>query len=127
MKILNSLYFRNHLDKEIKLDDLINEEKKLYASLSFITQDIYYHPSIIGDLIDRIEYKYKIDDEDEKSIFFVIDSIEYLRDNKIKVFCKTETIRYSKKYMGTFNEVIQASSLKDLIDTFHIYQPSFFL
>ena len=122
MKILNSLYFTNHLNKKIKLDnnlieyELINEEKKLYASLSFITQDIYYKPEIISDLIDRIEYKFKVDDKDEKSIFFVIDSIDYLRDNKIKVFCKTKGIKYSKKYSGTLNKVVKTDSLKNLLN-----------
>jgi hypothetical protein len=121
-----SVYFTDHLGvrKKINIDNIATletgilgiENKRLYADFTFITNGIYYHPEIIGDLEERIEFIYKIDDNDEKSIKFVIDGVDYLPDNNIKVYCKTKGIKYSYKYSGVLNKTIKSSSVKSLLD-----------
>ena len=120
-----SIYFTNHLNKKTKIDDKIVsiedgileiDNLKLYNSLVFIVNNLYFEPSIIGDLIDRIEVKYQIDEQDAVSEYFVIDSIDFLLDNNIKVYTKSKTIQYSYKYSGNQNKLVQSSSLKELID-----------
>jgi len=122
IKIKNSIYFTNHLEQKEKIDNKIIDyeleipNKKLYANFTFIASDLYVNPKNIGDLVERIEYKYQINDNNKKSIFFVIDNIEYLTNNRIKVFCKTKGIKYTEKYAGVENKIIPASSLKDLLN-----------
>jgi len=121
-----SIYFTNHLGikKKINIDNIVDietsileiENKKLYGTFTFITNGIYYKPEIIGDLKERIEFKYSINSGVTKSIKFVIDAIDYLPENNIKVYCKTKGIKYSYKYSGLYNGVIQAASIKELLD-----------
>ena len=125
MNVKFSIYFTNHLDKKIKIDNKIVdaddgvlevEETKLFNTLTFTVNDVYFDSAIVSDLVERIEVKYQLDDEEIVSDYYVIDSIEYLLDNNIKVYCKSKTIQYSYKYSGNKNELIQASSLKVLLD-----------
>ena len=126
IEVKYSIYFTNHLNevKKINIDNIVDiessileiENKKLYASFSFITNGVYYHPSVVGDLQERIEFKYQINNNEIKSIKFVIDSIEYLPNNNIRIFCKTKGIKYSEKYSGLLNTTIRANSLKELIN-----------
>lgn len=119
-----STYFTNHLNDIIKLDDNIvttgsieTSINKLYSAFVFTTQDIYYDPHIVGDLSKRIRVRYVANDGDEINLYFVIDSIEYLDDNNIKVYCKSEGIRYAEKYSGVLNDITQVSTLKTFIAT----------
>ena len=125
MNIKFSIYFVNHLDKKIKLDSKIvdvedgileQENTKLFNTLTFTVNDVYIDSTIVGDLIERIEVKYQIDDNEKISDYFVIDSIEFLKNNNIKIYSKSKTVEYSYKYSGNKNELIQASSLKVLLD-----------
>ena len=126
MNVKFSIYFTNHLDKKIKIDNKIVdadddgvlevEETKLFNTFTFTVNDVYFDGAIVSDLVERIEVKYQLDDEEIVSDYYVIDSIEYLLDNNIKVYCKSKTIQYSYKYSGNKNELIQASSLKVLLD-----------
>ena len=121
--IKRSIYFTNHLDFREKLDNFIVDvedsileisNKKIYNSFTFITNKVYYDPTIIGDNIERIEFKFKINDSDVKSFYFVIDSIEYLLNNNIKVYAKSKSYKYTK---GKINKIIQTTSVKNLIET----------
>jgi hypothetical protein len=112
-----SIFFKNHFDEIIKLDDYIVDiedgvfeisNRKLYSTLTFITNGIYYKPDIVGDLIERIEVWYQMNDDEEViKEKFVIDAIEHLTQNNIKVYCKSLTIRYSYKYSGNQNKIIK--------------------
>ena len=125
MNIKFSIYFTNHLDKKIKIDNKIVdadddgvlevEETKLFNTFTFTVNDVYFDSAIVSDLVERIEVKYQLDDEEIVSDFYVVDSIEYLLNNNIKVYCKSKTVEYSYKYSGNKNELIQASSLKVLL------------
>jgi len=121
--IKRSIYFTNHLDNKKKIDDFIVDvedsileisNKKIYNTFTFTTNKVYYDPTIIGDDIERIEFKFKINDNDVKSFYFVIDSIEYLTNNNIKVYAKSKSYKYTK---GKINKIIQATSVKNLIET----------
>ncbi len=124
MEVYLSVYFINHLGQKKKIDDKIVsiqegifdiENHKIYNSLTFIVNDLYIAPTIIGDLIERIEIKYKVNDEDEVTEKFTIDNVDYLKDNNIKIYCKSKTIKYTYKYTGNLNKTIQTNSVKDLI------------
>ena len=124
MEVKLSVYFINHLDKKIKIDsnivdinDAILEKdmNKLYNSLTFVTNNIYYDTSIVGDLSERIEVRYKVDDGIEVVEKFVIDNISYLQNNNIRINCKSITIRYSYKYAGAIDKSFQASTLHELL------------
>ena len=117
-----SVYFTNHLNDIIKLDNNIvttgsieTSINKLYSSFIFTTQDIYYDPHIVGDLSKRIRVRYVVNDGDEINLYFVIDSIEYLDDNNIKVYCKHDNIQYAYKYMGGLTEVLENETLHTLL------------
>jgi len=121
IKVLFSVYFTNHLNKEIKLDEyLVNLEddileidnKKIYSTFTFVTNGIYYDPAIIGDNKERIKVRYKINDNDEVNLYFIIDNIEYLTNNNIKVYAKSKIYKYTKTKLNT---IIQADSIKNLI------------
>jgi len=124
MEVYLSVYFTDHLGQKKKIDDKIVSIQdgifdinihKIYNSLTFVVNDLYIDPAIIGDLVERIELRYKVDDEDEVTEKFVIDSIDYLKDNNIKVYCKSKTVKYAYKYSGDLSTIIQTSSVKDLI------------
>jgi hypothetical protein len=112
-----SIFFKNHFDEVIKLDDYIVDvedgiweisNRKLYSTLTFVTNKVYYRPDIVGDLVERIEVWYQMkDDEEVIKEKFVIDAIEHLTQNNIKVYCKTPTIRYSYKYSGNQNKIVK--------------------
>ncbi len=120
MEVFLSLYFTDHLNQRKKIDDKIVSIQegvfdikinKIYNSLTFVVQDLYIAPQLVGDLVERVEIRYKVDNEVVEK--FVIDSIDYLKDNNIKVFCKSKTIRYTTK----IDKIIQCSSLKGLLNS----------
>jgi len=126
MEVYLSVYFTDHLGQKEKIDDKIASVQdgifdinihKIYNSLTFVVQDLYIAPEIIGDLIERVEIRYKVDNGDEVIEKFVIDSVDYLKDNNIKVYCKSRTIKYTYKYIGNLNKTIQTNSIKGLIAT----------
>ncbi len=119
MEVYLSIYFIDHLNKKIKLDEnIVDIEEgifdiqidKIYNSLTFVVRDIYISPDIVGDFIDRVELRYKTDVE--ISEYFVIDSIEYLINNNIKVYCKSKSIKYTYSELNT---TIEADNVTDLI------------
>jgi len=127
-----SIYFIDHLNRKEKIDNkivdvedgvLTIQEGRLYQTLSFTVNSLFISPSAIGDLEERIELKYKIDNNEETTLKFVIDNIEYLEDNNIKIFAKTRGIKYSFKYSGNINSTIPCSGLKDLISLLLINEP----
>ena len=74
MNVKFSIYFINHLDKKIKIDNKIVdaddgvlevEETKLFNTLIFTVNDVYFDSAIVGDLVERIEVKYQLDDEEK--------------------------------------------------------------
>ena len=120
LKIKFSLYFTNHLNKTLKIDDkIVNVEdgifeisnKKIYSTLTFVTNGVYYKPDILGDNKERMKVKYEYQDEIFEELF-VIDSIEYLQNNNIKVYCKTHTYKYTKTKLS---KLIQTTSISELI------------
>jgi len=115
-----SIYFTNHLNERIKLDDniiargsVLTQVNKLYSSFVFTTNSIYYDTSIIGDLTNRIQVRYLIDAE--KSLYFMLDNIEYLDNNNIRVYCKSLGIQYSYKYSGRLDTIASATTVSGLI------------
>ena len=121
--IKRSIYFTDHLDNKKKIDNFIVDvedsileisNKKIYNSFTFTTNKVYYDPTIISDDIERIEFKFQINDNDVKSFYFVIDSIEYLTNNNIKVYTKSKSYKYTK---NKINKIIQTTSVKNLIET----------
>ena len=117
-----SVYFTNHLQEVIKIDSnivenssIITQTNKLYSSFVFTTNGIYYKPDIVGDLQNRIKVRYKIDTENEVNLYFVIDYVEYLDDGNIRVYCKSDGIKYTSKYGSLLNGVISANSLSSLL------------
>jgi len=120
LKIKFSVNFTNHLNKTFKIDDKIVDvedgifeisNKKIFSTLSFVTNGVYYKPDIVGDNIERIKVKYEYQEEVFEELF-VIDSIEYLQNNNIKVYTKTKSYKYTQIKL---NKIIQTTSLKDLI------------
>ena len=123
-----SVYFKNHLNKNIKIDDnIVNIEdgifeisnQKIYNTLTFVTNGIYYSPDIIGDNLERIKIKYQIDDKINEE-FFIIEEIEFLDDDNIKVYAKSITYKYTKQ---TLNKIIKANSIQELIFKLFRYEP----
>jgi len=124
MEVYLSVYFTDHLGQKKKIDDKIVSVQdgifdinihKIYNSLTFVVNDLYIDPAIVGDLIERVEIRYKVDNGNEVIEKFVIDSVDYLKNNNIKVYCKSKTIKYTYKYTGNLNKTIQANSVKGLI------------
>ena len=119
IEVFFSVYFTNHLNETVKLDDFIVDvedgffniaNKKIYNSLSFVTNGVYYDPTIIGDGIERIEIKYKVDNDVSEK--FIIEDIEYLDNDNIKIYAKSKTYSLTKIPLNT---IIQAKSVKELI------------
>jgi hypothetical protein len=117
-----SIFFRDHFNKLSKIDDYIVDVEdgifeisnhKLYSTLTFVTNGVFYRPDIVGDLVERIEVWHQTDDKVIKEKF-VIDGIEYLTQNNIKIYCKSPTIRYSYKYSGNQNQIVKGY-YKDII------------
>jgi len=124
MQIKFSIYFTNHLDQIIKIDkNIVDVEdgileveiNKLFNTLTFTTNGVYYEPSIINDLMPRIEVKYQLDENEPISEFFVLDGVDYLLENNIKVYAKSEGVRYTYKYGGNVDKLMQVVSVKDLL------------
>jgi len=124
MQIKFSIYFTNHLNQTTKIDKNIvdvedgileTEINKLFNTLTFTTNGIYYEPSIINDLMPRIEVKHQLNDEEITSEYFVLDGIDYLLNNNIKVYAKSIGIKYTYKYCGNINKLVKTTSIKDLL------------
>ena len=123
LNVTLEIYFTNHLNKKIKLNDFIIDvedgvfsiqNKKIYSSLVFVTHDVYFSPDIVGDGIERIELIYKIEGDLSYSGAekFMIEDIEYLENENIKVYSKTKGYKYTKEKL---NKIIPANSVKELI------------
>ena len=113
--------FTNHLNDVINLNDfivnveqgsLIYESNKGYINLDFVTNKVYYDPLIIGDNIERIEVKWQINDDDIQTELFCIEGIEYLKEDNIKVYCKSKSFKYAKYNM---QDEISGETLKEVI------------
>ncbi|MRJ06256.1 MAG: hypothetical protein C6I01_01890 [Epsilonproteobacteria bacterium] len=124
MEVKFSVYFTDHTGIKKRIDEKIIdieegnwsiEVGKLYQSFTFVANNLYIHPSIVGDLIERVEVKYQIDDGEAKSEKFVIDSVDLLPNQNVRVYTKTIGVKYSEKYSGLRSETIPATSFKDLI------------
>ena len=116
-----NISFTNHLNENINLNNfLINVEtgcflyeiNKGYASLDFVTNKVYYDPSIVGDNVERIKVKWQIDNNDIQEELFCIEAIDYLKDNNIKVYCKSKSFKYEKYYI---NKEVTGQNLVELI------------
>jgi len=115
-----SVYFTNHLDKVIKLDDnivykeAINIEKnckELYESLSFITNGIHYAPEIVGDFVERILVKIQLDDKPIKEHRFIITATEFLDNDNIKVYAKSKSYILKKNKLNTIFSYVTTKEL----------------
>jgi len=116
-----NISFINHLDENINLNDfLINVEagsflyeiNKGYINLDFVTNKVYYDPSIVSDNIERIKVKWQINDNVIQEELFCIEAIDYLKDNNIKVYCKSKSFKYEKYYI---NKEVTGKNLVELI------------
>jgi len=115
--------FINHLNEEINLNDfivsveqgsLIYEINKGYVNLDFVTNKVYYDPSIIGDDIERVKVKWQINDDEIQTELFCVEAVDYLKDNNIKVYCRSNTFKYAKYYI---NRIITADTLKGILSS----------
>ncbi len=111
----------NHLGKRINLINHIIEEQngsivyennKGYASLDFVTNGVYYDPSIVGDDVERIEVKWQVDGGEVKKELFCIEAVEYLGYDNIKVYCRSKTFFYQKTIL---HDTINANDLHELL------------
>ncbi len=126
MIIKFDVFFTNHLNETKKITDKIVdfdnglidiEVNRLYAVASFVTNGVYYDTSIIGDGVERFEIKYKIDNNDVVAHKFVLDGVDYLKDNNIRIYLKTKGILKSYKYSGNISFEASSYSLKDILST----------
>jgi len=124
MTINFGVYFTDHLGKTKKINDNIIdiadglvdvEVNRLYAVASFITNGVYYDPTIIGDGVERVEIRWQIDDKEIKSHKFVIDGLDFLEDNNIRIYLKTKGILFSYKYSGLIDYTAGFLSLKEIL------------
>ena len=113
--------FINHLNENINLNNfLINVEagsllyeiNKGYINLDFVTNGVYYDPSIIGDNIERVKVKWQIDDNEIQEELFCVEAVDYLKDNNIKVYCRSKSFKYEKYYL---NKIVTGESLIEIL------------
>ena len=118
--------FINHLNEEINLNDfivsveqgsLIYEINKGYVNLDFVTNKVYYDPSIIGDDIERVKVKWQINTDNIQTELFCVEAVDYLKEGNIKIYCKSKSFKYEKYNL---NDVITGSTLKEIISNIFI-------
>jgi len=113
--------FTDHTNKTINLNNYITEVEngsmiyelnKGYVNLDFVTNGVFYDPSIIGDDTERVKVKFKLNDNDIQEELFCIEAVEYLTENNIKVYCRSKSYKFEKY---TLNNVISGKDLKEVI------------
>ena len=100
--------FTNHLGKVINLNkhivanegvSIIKEINKGYLSLDFTAMNVYFDPKLVGDDTERIRAQWQIGDGEIQVERFCIEAMEYIDNEKIKVYCKSKTFRFEKYYL----------------------------